>query len=155
MDRTLSAGSWNVATFSDSEWRRAADPALGAKGSWTWTMSNSTRSKSCSSERLTSTGIGGGLRLGPLGSGMRWPTASSRGFSSAKSESGSSFAARIARRDSRMAVLESEGAAISTRWPRSARCPEVRATNWSISWRDPQGCGLTWATWSDPARVTP
>ena len=64
-------------------------------------------------------------------------------------------AARIARRDSRIAVRESDGAAIRTRCPRSASCPEVRATNWSISWRDPQGCGLTWATWSAPARVTP
>src|SRR4051794_30048634 len=38
---TRSRGSWKVATLREWEWRSAADGALGAKGSWTWTMSRS------------------------------------------------------------------------------------------------------------------
>src|SRR4051794_7161308 len=38
---TRSRGSWKVATLSEREWRSAAEAALGAKGSWTWTTSRS------------------------------------------------------------------------------------------------------------------
>jgi hypothetical protein len=76
---------------------------------------------------------------------MRCPTASTRGPGSANSESGSFSALLIAARDSRIAVRESEGAATTTRWPFPASCSEVRATNSSIAWRDPQAWGLTWA----------
>lgn len=69
VESTRSAGSWKVATLSESEWRSAAEPGLGAKGSCTWTMSKGTLSNSCSSARLTSSGIEGGRRRGPLGSG--------------------------------------------------------------------------------------
>ena len=154
VESTRSAGSWKVATFSESEWRSAADPALGANGSCTWTRSNGTASNSCSRPRLTSTGIGAGRRRGPLGSGMRWPIASTRGFSAVNSDAGSSSAARIALRESRIAVRESDGAATTTRCPRSASSPEVRATNSSISCRDPQGRGLTWAIASASGRFT-
>ena len=60
VERTRSTGSWKVATLSETEWRSAADPVLGANGSWTWTTSSGTAPRSCSSARLTSTGIGAG-----------------------------------------------------------------------------------------------
>ena len=43
VERTRSVGSWKVPTFSERECRRASDDALGAKGSWTWTMSSRRR----------------------------------------------------------------------------------------------------------------
>ena len=94
------------ATLSESEWRSAAEPGLGANGSCTWTMSNGTRPSSCSSARLTSSGIGGGRRRGPLGSGMLWPIASTRGL--------------VRRPNSDSRVLA--GAAGSRRATRGSRC---------------------------------
>ena len=137
VESTRSAGSWKVATLRLSECRNAAEPGLGANGSCTCTMSNGTAANNCSSERLTSSGIGAGRRRGPLGSGSRWPTASTVGPSPAKTASGSCSARRINRRDSRISVRESEGAATTTLCPLPASSSEVRATNSSISCRDP------------------
>jgi hypothetical protein len=100
---------------------------------------------SCSRVRLTSTGIGGGRRRGPLGSGMLCPIASTFGSPSRPSRfAGSPFALRIARLVSRIAVRDSDGAAIATRWPRPASSAETRPTNSLISWRAPHGRGQTW-----------
>ena len=151
VERTRSTGSWKVATLSDCEWRSAAEPVLGANGSCTWTRSSGTAPSSRSSAPLTSSGIGAGRRRGPLGSGMLWPIASTRGFSPLSSASGSSAASRISRRLSRIAVRDSDGATIRTRWPRCASSSEVRATNSLISCREPQGCGLTCAIERDSA----
>ena len=38
VESTRSTGSWKVATLSDCEWRSAAEPVLGANGSWTCTQ---------------------------------------------------------------------------------------------------------------------
>ncbi len=40
VESTRSCGAWKVATLSEKEWRSAAEGALGANGSWTWTMSS-------------------------------------------------------------------------------------------------------------------
>ena len=108
-----------------------------------------------SSARLTSSGSGAARGRGPRGIGMPLPSASTGGPPSpparsrvqlpSKSAAGRSPAAAIARRDSRSARRESDGAATTTRWPRSASSAETRATNSLISWRAPQGCGVTWA----------
>src|SRR4051812_35234577 len=62
-----------------------------------------------------------------------------------KSEDGRSRAARIARRDSRTAARDRDGAATTTRCPRAASPAETRSMNSLTSCVSPQGCGLTWA----------
>ena len=103
VDSTRSTGSWKVATLSDIEWRRAAEPVLGANGSWTCTMSSGTAPSRRSSAPLTSTGSGAGLRRGPLGKGMLCPIAITRGVSPRQTTSGFPSASRINRRLSRIA----------------------------------------------------
>jgi len=56
-----------------------------------------------------------------------------------KIDPGFSRAARIARRESLIARRESEGAAITTLWPRSASPAPTRSTKSFTSWCGPQG----------------
>ncbi len=151
VERTRSTGSWKVATLSDWEWRRAPEPVLGANGSWTCRRSSGSAPSRRSRAPLMSSGMGAGRRRGPLGSGMLWPMASTRGFSPRSSAPGLLAASRISRRLSRIAARESEGATIRTRWPRSASSSEVRLTNSLISCREPHGWGLTCAMERDSA----
>ena len=99
-----STGSWKLATLSETECRSAADPGLGAKGSWTWTTSKGTAPRSCSSERLQIHQDRRRAPRGPLGSGMRPPTASTRGPSPPNRFSGFLTASRMACRDSRISL---------------------------------------------------
>ena len=79
VERIRSVGSWKLPTFSECEWRSAIDAALGAYGSWTWTMSNSADERSVSSVWERSSGTGAARGRGPRGSGSPWPSASTGG----------------------------------------------------------------------------
>jgi hypothetical protein len=98
---------------------------------------------------LTSSGTGAARGRGPRGIGIPCPTASTGGPSASpapsNSEAGLSRAARIARREFPIAVRESDGAAISTRWPRSDSFADTRSMKSLTSWNGPHGCGVTWA----------
>ena len=60
-----SVGSWKLPTLSAREWRSAAEEALGANGSCTWTMSKGSELSSISSVPETSSGKRSGARLRP------------------------------------------------------------------------------------------
>ncbi len=70
VERIRSVGSWKLPMLSARECRRAPEAALGANGSWTWTMSKGTELSSCSSVPETSSGNGAARGFGPRGIGM-------------------------------------------------------------------------------------
>ena len=127
VESTRSAGSWKVATLREWEWRSAAEPGLGAKGSWTWTMSNGTPLEQLLQGPADVDRDRGGPSPRPAGKGDALPDRQHpRVLAAPAASPGRRRAALIARRVSRIAVRDSEGAAISTRWPRSASSSEVR-----------------------------
>ena len=151
VESARSVGSWKVPTFSEWEWRRAVEAADGMKGSCTWTMSSSTASSRISVVRLMSSGTGATRGLGPSDSiGSPEPRARTGGPSpprrvpfqlEPKAVAGRSRAARMSFFDSRTAVRDSEGAAISTRCPRSASSAATLPANSLTSWRTSHGNG--------------
>ncbi len=122
VDSTRSMGAWKVATLRPREWRSAAEDALGAHGSCTWTTSKPPRSKSSSTVRDTSTGSDGIARRGDS-VGSSSPIAI---------RSAGSASARSARRDSRTRSGEWLGATTVTRWPRARNSADSAAT-WPLT----------------------
>jgi hypothetical protein len=107
-----SVGPWKLPTFSAREWRSATLDALGANGSWTWTMSSASAVNASSIVRATSTGNDAArLRVGENGSTS--PTPSTSGCPCARWSS-SCAGPRSARRLSRTSAFDSDGAMIST-----------------------------------------
>ena len=130
-------------TFSACEWRSAAEDALGANGSWTWTKSSSARSSSSSSVRETSSGS---ETEPPRRNGSDCPTASTEALpGSAKSASGFDASAWTFARPSRTSSRESDGATTTTRWPRAQSSSESRSTKRLTSWCCSHGHGVTCA----------
>ena len=139
VERTRSVGRWNVAALRALEWRRAAEAALGANGSWTWTTSKSIELSRPSSEREMSTGTGAGLGRPPAGSLKAAPTDITAGPSSparSPSHPAPNTAApsprirAMARCVRRRSARVPPGAAITTRCPRafnSAAAPAAYA----------------------------
>ncbi len=152
VERVRSLGSWKVPTFSEREWRRAVDAAEGMNGSCTCTMSRGTDASRVSTVRLTSRGTV--AARGPSGTGSAEPIASTGGPSPPRrvarqvdpnAEAGRSRASRISLRDSRTAARESDGAAISTWWPRSESSAATLPANSLTSLRASHGWGENWA----------
>ena len=141
VDTKRSVVEWNVPTFSARECRRAADDALGAKGSCTCTKSSSARSSRSSSVRDTSSGI----ETEPARrNGSDWPTATMETQpGSAQRASGSERSALTFARPSRTSSRESEGATTTTRCPRVHSSSESRSTKRFTSWCCSQGQGVT------------
>ena len=111
------AAEVDAAEIHATDWpepaRSAADAALGANGSCTWTKSSSARSSSSSIVRDTSSGSD---TEPPLRNGSDWPTASTEAHpGSAQSASGSDFIALTVARPSRISSRESDGATTTTR----------------------------------------
>ncbi len=116
---------WKVPTLSAREWRRAADDALGANGSCTWTKSNSALSSRSSSVRETSSGSD---TEPPRRNGSDWPTATTEVQpGSSNTASGSVRTLCTFARPSRTSSRESEGATTTT------RCPRLHSSSESLS----------------------
>ena len=123
VESTRSDGSWKLPTLSERECRSATDAALGANGSWTWTMSKSTPPRRASRPLETSSGSGtpAGTRTarhrqpGPDGQHRRAVAARALTAPRAVEQRvGRSRAALIRRRASRVASPTLDGAATTT-----------------------------------------
>ena len=118
-------GSWKVPTFSERECRRATDAALGANGSWTWTMSKSDApeqllERAAEVDRDRSRPRSGTARHRDAGADREdWRASVPTGaitLPGAVEQRRRAAGARlsIARRDSRTAAREPDGAATTT-----------------------------------------
>ena len=143
VDTNRSVVEWNVPMLRARECRSAADAALGANGSCTWTKSKRARSSRLSIVRDTSTGSD---IEPPRRPGRLCPTASTDAHPLPSNTASGSSATRLIRsRDSLISSRESDGPITTTRCPRPHSSSERRSTNRLTSWCCSQGYGVTWA----------